>query len=80
MSGPFERRGKHFNFAIFSDSINVINVKHCMMIPIELYTFIPLSVTLNVFQSYKNVKQQYQTIVTESFMFLCDAVKTLQDC
>ena len=42
--------GKNFNVAIFSDTINMINVKSCMMVVLlELYTFIPLSVTLIVF-------------------------------
>ena len=34
-----------FNVAIFSDIINIINVKLCMMVVIELYLFIPLLVT-----------------------------------
>ena len=42
--------GKNFNVTVFSDTINMINVKLCMMILlIELYPFIPLSVTLVVF-------------------------------
>ena len=50
--------GKNFNFVIFSDTINMINVKLCMMVVlIELYPFIPLSVTLIVFQGHSNVKQ-----------------------
>ena len=44
------RRGENFNGAIFSDGINVINIKMCMtVLLIELYLFIPLSVTLNAF-------------------------------
>ena len=43
--------GKNFNFVIFSDTVNMINVKLCMMVVlIELYLFISLSVTLIVFQ------------------------------
>ena len=43
------RRDKNFNVAIFSYTIKVINVKLCMMVLfIELYTFIPLSMTLNI--------------------------------
>ena len=42
--------GKNFNVAIFSDTINTINVKLCMVVVvIEHYPFIPLSVTLFVF-------------------------------
>ena len=41
---------KNFNVVIFSDTTNLINVKHCVMvILIELYPFIPLSMTLIVF-------------------------------
>ena len=39
-----------FNIGIFSDTIHVINFKLCMVVVlIELYQFIPLSVTLIVF-------------------------------
>ena len=49
---------KNFNIAIFSDTINMINVRHCMMVSlIELYPFIPLLVTLIVFQGHSSVKQ-----------------------
>ena len=42
--------GKNFNAAIFSDTINMINVKLFMMVvPTELYPFVPLSVTLIIF-------------------------------
>ena len=38
-------RVKNINAAIFSDTVNVINVKHCIMVlRIELYLFTPLSV------------------------------------
>ena len=43
--------GENFNIGIFSDTIDVINVKLCMMVLlIELYLFIPLSMTLATFQ------------------------------
>ena len=43
--------GKNINVAIFSDTVNMINVKLCMMVVItELQQFIPLSVTLVVFK------------------------------
>ena len=51
--------GKNFNVAIFSDAMNIIYVKLCMMVVLnELYTFIPFSVILIVFiQGYSTVKQ-----------------------
>ena len=50
--------GKNFNVAIFSDSINMINVKLCIMVVlVELYPLIPLSVSLIVLQGHSNVKQ-----------------------
>ena len=49
---------KNFNIEIYSDTINVINVKFCMMVLlIEPFLFIPLSVTLTVFQGHSKVKQ-----------------------
>ena len=42
---------KNFNTGIFSDTINVIKVKLCVMLLvllIELYLFIPLSVTAHI--------------------------------
>ena len=48
----------NFNIGIYSDTIKVINVKLCMMVLlIELYLFIPLSVTLTIIQGHCNVKQ-----------------------
>ena len=53
------RRGKDFHVAIFSDTINLINANLCMMVLLaELYPFIPLSVTLIVFQGHSSVKQE----------------------
>ena len=55
--------GKNFNIAVFSDIVNMINVKVCMMVVLtELYSFIPLftftvSVTLIVFHDDNSVKQ-----------------------
>ena len=50
--------GRNFNVAIFLDTINMINVKLCMMVElIQLYPFTPLSVTLIVFQDHSSVKQ-----------------------
>ena len=54
MSGLVES----FNIGIYSDTINVKNVKLCMMVLlVELYLFIPLSVTLTIFQGHSNVEQ-----------------------
>ena len=48
---------ENFNVGIYSDTIKVINVNLCMMVLlIELYLFIPLSVTLTIFQGHSNVK------------------------
>ena len=48
MSGLVEK----FNIGIYSDTTKVINVKLCMMVlVIELYLFIPLLVTVTVFNS-----------------------------
>ena len=50
--------GKNFNVVIFSDTINMTYVKLCMKVVLtELYLFMPLSVTLIVFQDHSSVKQ-----------------------
>ena len=51
--------GKKFNITIFSDPVNMIpKVKLCVMVElIELFPFIPLSVTLIVCQGHSSVKQ-----------------------
>ena len=47
-----------FYMGIFSDAIDVVNVKLRMMVlHIELYLFILLSVTLTLFQGQSSVKQ-----------------------
>ena len=49
---------KNFNIGIFSDTINVINVKLCVMVLLmELDLFIPLPETLTIFQDHRSVKQ-----------------------
>ena len=46
------------NVTIFLDTMNVINVKLCMMVLlIEFDPFIPLSVACIIFQGYSSVKQ-----------------------
>ena len=43
---------------LISDTITVISVKLCMMVLlVELYLFIPLSVTFTIFQGHSSVKQ-----------------------
>ena len=48
---------KNLTFGIFSGTVNVINVKLCMMVLlIECYRCIPLSVTLTIIQGHSNVE------------------------
>ena len=65
---------KNFNIVILSDTMNVLNVKLCIMILFfELYWFIPLTVTLTIFQVH----------VLELlflFLFLSTVVETLYCC
>ena len=52
------RMWRNFSVVIFFDTINMITVKVCMMVAlIKLYPFIPLSVTLIVFQGHNSGKQ-----------------------
>ena len=49
---------KNFNVAIFSDNINLIHNKLCMIVVLtEISPFISLLVTLIVFQGHRVVKQ-----------------------
>ena len=49
---------ENLNIEIYSDTINVVNVRlYMMVIQIGLYLFIPLSVFLIIFQSHSDVKQ-----------------------
>ena len=57
------RRDQNFNVAIFSESINVIKVKLCMMpmvhvlhVNLKIYVLILLSVTMTIFQGHSSVK------------------------
>ena len=66
-AGQLSECGKNLNIAIFCDTINIINVKFCMMIVlIELYPFIPLSATFIAFEVHSNVK----TVLTKNGKFL----------
>ena len=59
--------GKNITVAIFSDTVNV-KMSLCMtVVLIELCPFIPLSVTLTVFQGHGRVK-----VLTENFMCISD--------
>ena len=43
---------------IFSDTVNMINVRlYMMVVLLDLYPFIPLSVTLVMFHGHSSVKQ-----------------------
>ena len=56
MSGLVEK----FNIGIYSDTTKVINVKLCMMVLlIELYLFIHLSLILTIFQGHSSIEQFY---------------------
>ena len=48
---------KDFDIGIYSDTLNAISVTLFMVLLIELYLFIPLSVILTIFQGHINVKQ-----------------------
>ena len=57
-AGQLSVCGKNFNVAIFLDTISKINGKLCMIVVlIELYPFVTLSVTLIVLQGHSSVKQ-----------------------
>ena len=59
---------ENLNMGILTDTINVINVRLCMMVLlIKCYMLIPLSATLTKFEGHSNVEQK---IVTENFIFL----------
>ena len=63
-SGWVTKHVEKFNVLIFSDTINVMNVKLCMMVLLtELNLFISPSVTLTIFQDHSGVEQ---------CVFLCD--------
>ena len=58
--------GKDFNVGILSNAINTISVKLRMMVLfIELYPLIPLSLTFTALQGHSSVKQ----FLSEHFMF-----------
>ena len=69
---------ENFNIGTYSDTINVINVKLCMMVLlIELYLFISLSVALTIFKGHSNVAQ-FQLKILCSYpvkLKLCKIVK-----
>lgn len=49
---------RNLNVVIFLGTVNVINIKLYMkVLLIELYLFIPLSLTVAIFQGYSSAKQ-----------------------
>ena len=57
---------KNLKIWINSDTINVINVKLCLMaLLIDFYLSIQLSVTMTMYQVHSNAEQ-----LTENFVFL----------
>ena len=49
---------QNFNIEIYSDTINVINVKLCMVALLtELYLLIPFSVTVTILQDHSSIEQ-----------------------
>ena len=74
------RCSKNFNVAIFSDAINVVNIKLFMMVMlIEVCLFIPLSVTLTMFQGHSSVRQfQVEILCSHPIKLkLCRIVKCI---
>ena len=67
-------RGENFNVTVFFDTNNMINVKLCMMVVlIELYPFITLSVTLIAFQgqtSFREFNWKYYVLIRISWTFV----------
>ena len=56
LTGQVSICGENFNVAILLDTVSMMNVKICMMVVlVELYPFLPLSVTLIVFQGHSSV-------------------------
>ena len=59
---------ENFNMGIFSDTVNVINVKLCMMILlVELYLLIPF----NVLDLISRL-QHCRAVLSEHFLFISD--------
>ena len=54
---------RSFHIGIFSDTINVINIKLCIIVLlIELYLYISISEMLTIYQGHSSVKQFYRNI------------------
>ena len=55
--GQVSELAETFHIGVYSDTIDVINVTLCwMVLLIELYLFMPLSVILTTFQVHSNVE------------------------
>ena len=72
LAGGLSVCGKHFNVAIFLDTINTTNVEVCVMVVLIYTTFSGL---LCISRS-----QQCQTVLTDNVTFLSDHVETLYYC
>ena len=70
--------GKHFNVAIFSDTIPMINGKLCMML-VPMHRALPIRTTFSDLDCI-SMSQQCQTVLTEKFMLISDQVETFYDC
>ena len=65
--------GKTVNVAIFSDTVKIINVKHCLMaLLVELYLFVPFNDLGHI-----SMSQQYKRALTEN---LCSYPIKLKRC
>ena len=65
--------GKNFNVQIFSDNINVINVKLCMMVLLtEIDLLILLAVNVTIFQGHSGINSQN---ISENFKFLAKIIE-----
>ena len=76
--GPVSRLVENIYIEIYSDTVYVIDIKLCLMaLLFELYLFIPLSVTLTIFQGRSNVKEfQLKTFCSYPIKLkLCRIVK-----
>ena len=67
---------KSFNIGIYSDAINGINVKLCLMVlVIGPYQSIPLSMTLTIFQGHSNGNFNWKSCVLIQYRI----VKSIMD-
>ena len=78
---PFRRSGTHRIVGILLDAVNVVSVKLCLMVMlIELYPFMPLSVTLAVFQSHSGVKAVQHADLLYLDVYSRETIGTFPNC